>query len=57
MTLAQQANRIRKLSLVNKQAAQLEYDIAARSAASSRAANYLAGVAIECGLDSLVSFL
>lgn len=56
MTLRQQATRIRKLSKLDKKAAQVEYDIAARSAASSRATKYLMAVAKECGLDSRIIF-
>jgi hypothetical protein len=57
MTLGQQATRIRKLAKVDKALAQLEYDIAARSVASSRQAAYLKTVAIECGLSTRISFL
>lgn len=57
MTLGQQATRIRKLAKIDKQLAQLEYDIAARSVASSRQAAYLKVVAIECGLSTRISFL
>ena len=57
MTLGQQATRIRKLSKIDKKLAQLEYDIAQRSSASSRAFRYLAAVAIECGLSSRLSYL
>lgn len=57
MTLGQQATRIRQLAKINKKQAQLEYDIAARSVASSRQAAYLKTVAAECGLSTRISFL
>lgn len=57
MTLGQQATKIRLLAKIDKKLAQLEYDIAARSVASSRQANYLKTVAIECGLSTRIQFL
>jgi hypothetical protein len=57
MTLGQQATRIRKLAQIDKKLAQLEYDIAARSVASSRQAAYLKTVATECGLSTRIAFL
>ncbi len=57
MSIAKQIERITNLAKADKSMAQLELDIALRSAASSRAANALKQAGAALGLVTVVQFL
>jgi len=57
VTIAQQLARITRLAGIDRAQAQIEADIALRSAASARAANALRAGIAALGLDTTVRFL